>query len=175
MELLTLSSHLGITSTREEPIEAEGLLPFSGKSDKRPFKFNNKPCIFLTSRVHPGETAASYVLNGALNFLTGKNNSVNQNFQAKLLMDNFVFKIIPMLNPDGVYRGYYRLDPKSQNLNRHYTAPGPKLQPTVYAAKHALLHAKEHLDLKIYVDLHAHASKRGCFMFGNSLKGEDQL
>jgi hypothetical protein len=29
--------------------------------------------------------------------------------------------------------------------------------------------------LEIYVDLHAHASKRGCFMFGNSLKGEDML
>jgi hypothetical protein len=27
----------------------------------------------------------------------------------------------------------------------------------------------------VYVDLHAHASKRGCFMFGNHLKGEDML
>ena len=29
--------------------------------------------------------------------------------------------------------------------------------------------------LDIYVDLHAHASKRGCFMFGNHLQGEDML
>lgn len=27
----------------------------------------------------------------------------------------------------------------------------------------------------MYVDLHAHATKRGCFMFGNNLKGEEQL
>lgn len=29
--------------------------------------------------------------------------------------------------------------------------------------------------LEIYTDLHAHASKTGCFMFGNNLKGEDML
>ena len=126
MELITLSSYKGITEEREPMINAEGLLPWNGSIDKRPFKFENKKCIFLTSRVHPGETAASYMLNGILNFLTNKNTTPNQNIQAKLLMDKFVFKVIPMLNPDGVYRGYYRLDTKSQNLNRHYTAPTPK-------------------------------------------------
>lgn len=30
--------------------------------------------------------------------------------QGKQLRKNFVFKIIPILNPDGVARGYYRLD-----------------------------------------------------------------
>ena len=45
------------------------------------------------------------------------------------------------------------------------------MQPTILAAKSAITHAAEHLNMKIYVDLHAHASKRGCFMFGNNLKG----
>jgi hypothetical protein len=60
-------------------------------------------------------------------------------------------------------------------LNRHYLNPGPKYQPTIFAAKQALMHAKKFLNLKVYVDLHAHASKKGCFMLGNALKGEDQL
>jgi hypothetical protein len=30
-----------------------------------------------------------------------------------------------MLNPDGVYRGYYRLDTFAQNLNRYYIDPTP--------------------------------------------------
>ena len=40
-----------------------------------------------------------------------------------------MFKIIPMLNPDGVYRGHYRSDTLGQNLNRCYDAPDPVKAP----------------------------------------------
>ena len=40
-------------------------------------------------------------------------------------IDKFTFKIVPILNPDGVYRGYFRLDTLGQNLNRFYTNPDP--------------------------------------------------
>lgn len=102
MEIVTFTSKAKITQEREELIE--GCFPDAkGDALTRPFKFD-KPTIFLSSRVHPGETPASYVLEGILNFMTAKHE------QAQVLMDNFCFKIVPMLNPDGVYRGYYRLD-----------------------------------------------------------------
>jgi murein tripeptide amidase MpaA len=47
------------------------------------------------------------VLNGILNFLLNEKSE-----QARVLLRRFVFKIISILNPDGVYRGYYRLDTK---------------------------------------------------------------
>jgi len=59
----------------------------------------------LTSRVHPGETPGSHVLNGILKYLLKSKDK-----RANLLLDNFVFVIIPILNPDGVYRGHYRVD-----------------------------------------------------------------
>lgn len=37
---------------------------------------------------------------------------------ARLLRDKFVFKIIPMLNPDGVIIGNYRCSLSGQDLNR---------------------------------------------------------
>lgn len=37
---------------------------------------------------------------------------------AKYLRNNFVFKIIPMLNPDGVIIGNYRTSLSGMDLNR---------------------------------------------------------
>ena len=56
--------------------------------------FNNDPettkekkGIMITSRVHPGETQSSYVMESIIDFLTGST------LEAKILRDNFVFKV----------------------------------------------------------------------------------
>lgn len=65
--------------------------------------------------MHPGELPSSHLLNGILSYLLNPEN--------QLILDNFVFCIVPMLNPDGVYRGHWRVDSLGQNLNRFYQAP----------------------------------------------------
>lgn len=133
-------------------------------------KIFNKPTIFFSGRVHPGETPASHALKGVFDLLTDFENPM-----CKALLKEFVFKIIPVLNPDGVYRGHYRLDTKGQNLNRYYTAPTLGVQPTIFAAKAAIAQQKDLGKLKVYIDFHAHAGKKGCFMFGNHLYGQNQV
>jgi murein tripeptide amidase MpaA len=95
-----------MTSTREDVIQ--GLFPDHSAEEEcnmRPYRFTGKPTIFISSRVHPGETPASFVLDGIWSVLTDEKSE-----QGQVLREKFVFKVVPMLNPDGVYRGYFRLD-----------------------------------------------------------------
>jgi hypothetical protein len=45
----------------------------------------------------------------------------------------------------------------------------------VFQAKSAVVQQHQYGNLEIYIDLHGHASKKGCFIFGNCLKGDEQV
>jgi murein tripeptide amidase MpaA len=74
----------------------------------------HKKAIVLTSRVHPGEPQASHMIDGSLKFL------VSDHLVAKELRKHFVFKVVPMLNPDGVIHGNYRCSLIGCDLNRKW-------------------------------------------------------
>ncbi len=65
------------------------------------------------ARQHSGETAGSFMMEGILDFLTDVNNE-----EAQFLRKNYIFKIIPMVNPDGVIHGNYRTSLAGVDLNR---------------------------------------------------------
>jgi murein tripeptide amidase MpaA len=48
---------------------------------------------------------------------------IGNSLKARVLRENFVFYLIPMLNPDGVINGYYRADISGLDLNRQYQNP----------------------------------------------------
>jgi len=168
MDLLFISSHDRKTEEREKYFNAN-LFP-NKANETRPFVFEKKPSIILTSRVHPGETGASYMMKGALDFLLSKDDP-----RAIELRKNFIFYIITILNPDGVSRGHYRHDTKGLNLNRFYLNPTHNEHPTIYANRELIMYCSNEKKLQIYVDLHGHASKRGVFLFGNCLDYSHQI
>lgn len=64
---------------------------------------------------------------------------VSQHPVAKVLRENIIFKIIPMLNPDGVYLGNYRCSLMGFDLNRVWQDPSPWAHPELFAAKSQVL------------------------------------
>ena len=87
---------------------------------------------------------------------------------SKVLLDNFVFYLFPILNPDGVGRGHYRVDTNGINLNRCYINPSPQAHPTIYSLRSIINYIHQNDKFFAFLDLHAHPAPRGNFLYGNS-------
>ena len=73
--------------------------------------FKKRKAICITSRVHPGETNSNFVFDGFFENLLDYSTSYQ-------LLNNYIFKLIPCLNPDGVICGNYRSSLAGVDLNR---------------------------------------------------------
>lgn len=72
----------------------------------------DRKSVILSARVHPGESNSSFIMEGIVDFI------LSNDTEAKRLRDIYVFKIVPMLNPDGVIVGNYRCSLSGLDLNR---------------------------------------------------------
>ncbi|KAM9710994.1 cytosolic carboxypeptidase 4 [Dama dama] len=146
------------------PLVTITAMPESNSADHLE-QFRQRPYQVITARVHPGESNASWVMKGTLEFL------VSSDPVAKLLRENFIFKIIPMLNPDGVINGNHRCSLRGEDLNRQWLSPSARLQPTIYHAK-GLLHYLDSVGRSpvVFCDFHGHSQKKNVFLYGCSIK-----
>jgi len=62
------------------------------------------------------------------------------------------------------------MDTLNQNLNRYYKNPDVKKQPPIFAIKELVKYLNSENRISFYCDLHAHAAKKGCFLYGNALE-----
>lgn len=84
------------------------------------------------------------------------------------LRDKAVFKIIPMVNVDGVVLGNYRTAIMGRDLNRCFNCYDRYNEITI---AHRL--AEEFKPL-IYIDFHGHSAKKNVFIYGPDYKLEDK-
>jgi len=172
VDMLTITGSNGRSSERMPYVSP--CCPVRSDVMQRPHIFPKKQFVLITARVHPGETPSSHVVHGIIDYLL-----FSRDVRAVALRDRFVFVIIPMLNPDGVAKGHYRCDSRGTNLNRVYDSPDPTWQPSIACTKQMFQQLvnpswaanPSSSSLALYLDLHAHTSKKYCFVFGNHTPG----
>lgn len=125
---------------------------------------SNKWAVFLTGRVHPGESNSSWIMHGLINFLIGPSSVARQ------LRDRCVFYIVPMINPDGVIIGNQRCDFIGYDLNWTFSTASKVLQPVPFYIKQLIKDVRTELwstySNFFYFDIHSHSTKKGIFMYG---------
>ncbi|KAI1730680.1 zinc carboxypeptidase domain-containing protein [Ditylenchus destructor] len=127
-------------------------------------ELEKREIVLLTGRVHPGESNASWIMHGIIQFLASNRT------EAKKARENFVFKLIPMLNPDGVVNGSHRCSLAGIDLNRIWDRPSAVLHPTTFHVKGLVQYMVDVLRKTpfVFVDLHGHSRRPNVFLYGNN-------
>ncbi|XP_067003008.2 cytosolic carboxypeptidase 1 isoform X2 [Anabrus simplex] len=125
---------------------------------------SNRDIVFLTARVHPGESNASWVMQGTLDYLLGNTP------RAGRLRNKFLFKIVPMLNMEGVINGCHRCGLTDEDLNRRWSRPNQYLHPVIYHTKGLLEYCVRVLKKPpfLFCDYHGHSRRKNVFLYGCS-------
>ncbi|KAG5314162.1 CBPC6 carboxypeptidase, partial [Acromyrmex insinuator] len=120
--------------------------------------------VVVLARVHPGESPSSFVCQGLMDFL------VSAHPIAQVLREYVIFKIVPMLNPDGAFLGNYRSTVMGLDLNRSWNCISEWIHPTLFATRAMLksLDKNAQTPLDCVLDLHAHTNATGVFVYGNT-------
>ncbi|BCW89738.1 hypothetical protein sos41_29050 [Alphaproteobacteria bacterium SO-S41] len=101
--------------------------------------------LWILGRQHPGETMASWWMEGALARLTDPDDAV-----AVRLRREARIHIVPLVNIDGAARGNLRASAAGTDLNRQWRAPSPEKSPEVMA----ILSAMEQTGVDVFLDVH---------------------
>lgn len=116
-----------------------------------------KKHVIVTARMHASEAASSWMVHGLIHQLLSEEDPTG-----KLLRDNCVFTIFPMMNPDGVVLGNTRFNSCGFDMNRQFH-PNSAGRCAEILAFFKILNAIQISNDCMYLDFHGHARRRGFF------------
>ena len=111
---------------------------------------DERKAVVLIGRQHPGETVGSYVIKGCMDFLMGNTD------EAKKLREIYLFKIVPMMNPDGVLVGNSRTSFAGCDLNRRWGKPNEIIHPEIFHTKQMITKLATQRNIAFVIDCHGH-------------------
>ena len=129
---------------------------------RKGIRVRGKRLVFIMGRVHPGESNGSFMVEGFLRWLCGHSPESCE------IRQRFVFKVIPMANPDGVVIGNYRTGLSGKDFNREFPSPDQELFVEVHSLKELLRRCKGLYgsDFTLFLDFHGHTVKKNVFTYG---------
>ncbi len=106
--------------------------------------YENKQTIWITTGHHPSETSGMWVVRGIINSILS-----DQDLRRK-----YVWKINPMLNPDGVVDGYTRYDSDGFDLNREWDDE-MEMEPEISSVYSAIVKFLKYDSIDLIADFHS--------------------
>eukprot|EP00039_Didymoeca_costata_P002475 m.60449 g.60449 ORF g.60449 m.60449 type:complete len:908 (+) comp11322_c0_seq1:103-2826(+) len=94
---------------------------------------HEKLTCWVIARQHPGETQASWYVEGFLDRLLDLDDPLSES-----LLHIANFYVVPNMNPDGSKRGYQRTNAFGRNLNREWSNPDKATAPEVFHCRNAM-------------------------------------
>ncbi len=124
----------------------------------------DKTDIYIISRQHSGEIASSHMLEGMIDFL------ISGDPFAQIMRDNFIWHIVPMVNPDGVYEGNSRATSLLRDPNRDWHPLNTESVEIDIVRQHlASTHAANGIEM--FIDWHSQMSDDRWYNFVYSPPG----
>ena len=117
-----------------------------------------KRVVWILGRQHPGESMASWWMEGFVRRLLDAEDPV-----ARKVLRRAAVYVVPNMNPDGSVRGHLRTNAAGANLNREWENPTAQLSPEVLWTRN-VMDACGPVDLML--DVHGDEAEPYCFIIG---------
>ena len=124
------------------------------------FGIDKKKVIIVSGRVHPGETPASWMMEGFIRRLLSDHPSIHA------LRSSFIFYVVPVINIDGVMFGNNRCSLAGVDLNRQWMHPSSIEHPPIAHLKNLIASVQQSRNCWLYLDLHGHSRRMNIFLYG---------
>lgn len=122
-------------------------------AEPSPAPGDSRPVVWVAARQHAFESGGSWAAEGLLRFLA------SDSPEAVELRRRLVFRVWPMLNPDGVENGGTRFNARGVDLNRHWhqsdpLSDDPARAPEITLVKKALAAWRASHRLDLWINIH---------------------
>lgn len=154
------SDHATVEQIAESP---EGRSIHLATITNREIPVDDKRTVLVIALQHAGEDAGGYLAEGMMEYL------LSDDPVATKARRNFVYHIVPMMNPDGIYQGTSRYNSNMADLNSIWMDES-LTQPEVAGVKEWVHQWQEKGNrLSLFIDVHNHTqqNRRNVFIFQN--------